>query len=135
MKPKFNFIPERQLKKPAAESAFKVNIYVTGTLVFTKDVVEIYDLDQKFVRMYGDATKKVIGWSVIQGGNIEEMDDLRQLKKNVNGMITVSIKKLLESIGWAPEGTTSGLEVKKYKSPLHAEDIFYVELPAKSKQD
>lgn len=131
--PKFNFVPERQLGEVEANSPFRVSIYKAGTLVFPTDAVDIYELDTKFIRLFADKEKRSIGWSILEGGtNLEELNDARKLVKTANGNIIVSIRKLLNKIGIEDfEDGWKNLNVSIYKSSLHTNDIYHVEIPLK----
>lgn len=130
--PKFNFTPERQLGKEKKETTFRVSVYKSGQMVFGSDVVHIYDLDGKFIKIYGDPEKKVIGWSVFEKqSGVEGLDELRQLKLSVNGNIVVSVSKLLKNMGVELDESIKNLEVKRYESSLYPDPIFYIEIPNK----
>jgi len=128
--PKFNFVPEAQIKNmPHAETVFKVTVNKVGQLTFSREYTSVYDLDNKFIRIYADAEKKTLGWQIIdQSQTLEELDGLRLLKKNSTGNIQVSIGRLLAAIDIKIDKTLSKLRVKTYTSLMHAGDIHYVEL-------
>lgn len=129
---KFNFIPERQLGLPPPEEKYKVSLYQNGAIIFNSSVVNVYELKDKFVRMFADTEKKLIGWQVIEGDtDLDALKDARQLKVSVNGNIVVSVVKLLKSMNYELNGSLKGLEVKKFKSTLTNNTIWYVELPPK----
>lgn len=131
--PKFDFVPERSLKSPIGDTKFRVSIYKTGTLVFSNEVVKIYDLDGKYIRLYADRSKRSIGWSYFDNSvHPEEMADARLLKALPAGHVVVSIKKLLKSMGIEDLGDGhKQLEVGVYKAAMQPNDIYYVTLPEK----
>lgn len=128
--PKFNFIPEAQLKAiPKPETVFKVTLAKNGQLQLSREYTSVYDLEGKFVRLYADAEKKVLGWSIIEHSeNLEQLDGLRLLKKNATGSIAISVGRLLQSINYEITESLNKVRVHIYKSPLHAGEIHYVNL-------
>lgn len=130
--PKFNFVPERQLTEAQAkQEAFKCTISESGVLFLRGDYVKAYEMNGKTARLFVDTEKKVIGWSLIEGNTtLEDLNDGRPLKQNSTGMISISIRKIIQKLGRAGE-QFKDLEIKVYKSPLHSGEIHYVELPDK----
>ncbi len=133
--PKFNFVSERLLNEPKADNAFRVSIYKTGTLIFTGEVLEIYDLENKFIRLFVDREKRSIAWQVLpDNASLEELNDARKVVKTTNGNAVISVKKLLTAIGIQKADMGKGfknLEVRTYKTALQAGDLYYVILPKK----
>lgn len=133
--PKFNFIPERQLNKIQSETVFHVSIYPTGggSIVFPKLYVDINEMDGKFVRLFCDVDKKVIGWKIIEGKtSLGELDDCRQIKKSSLGVARLGITKLLDNMGIKIIEKVK-LPVKLHKSSVLDGEMSYVELPTESK--
>lgn len=129
---KYNFIPERQLGLPPPEEKYKVSLYQNSTIIFSSSVVSIYDLNNKFIRLFADTEKKLIGWSIIEGDtDLDTLKDARQLKVSVNGNIVVSVGRLLKAMNYELAESLKGLEVKKFKSTLTNNTIWYIELPPK----
>lgn len=127
--PKFNFVPERQIGKESSYGSYRVSIFKNGTIYFKEDVINVYELDGKYMKLFADVDKKIIGWSIIENKtDLSELNEARLMKKNVNGVITITIGKLLKKLGIDKKESFPNLEVKRYKSPLLAHDIFYVEL-------
>jgi hypothetical protein len=137
-KPKFNFVPERQLTEEFSEySPARVTILVTNyngqtnvTMRFSADTIKIYDLSDKLIRLYGDKQNRTIGWSILEDQMaLPDLDGAHKLKLYGNGVIQLGVAKLLKSMGIRLTKTLSNLEVKKYTSPLHANEIYYIEIP------
>lgn len=132
--PKFNFIPEHQLKSEfSSYSPQRVSIYVNGNninLAFSPDTCKIYDLNGKHIKLWSDPGKNVIGWSILENvtTTLEELNGARQLKVSSNNVAVVGIKKLLQAAGIKVTKSQKNLEVKTFKSPLYAQDIYYVEI-------
>lgn len=140
--PKFNFVPERQLVVGTANSeAYRVSLYAyekmdkqgrpffVNILLWPKEVVDIYDLKDKYVRFYGDREKKVIGWSIVEKAeDFAEMKDLKIMRASSQGVVKLAIKRLLDSLGVEIKEHRKNLQVKTYESPLNSHKIYYVKL-------
>lgn len=131
--PKFNFVSERLLNEPAADTSFRVSIYKTGTLVFTGETLDIYDLENKYIRLFADRERRSIAWQVLDDKtSLEELNDARKVVKNTNGIATISIKKILKIMGITELGKGwKNLEVKTYKTTLQSGELYYVVIPQK----
>jgi hypothetical protein len=127
--PKFNFIPERQLNAKTEPQMFSVTITKHNTITFSRSDVEIYELDGKYIRLFADTEKKVIGWSVLDGKvELDALNDARQLKAvKGSGIIVIGARKLIQATGIEMK-ESKRLVVKKYASPLQKDIIYYVEL-------
>ncbi len=127
--PKFNFIPEHQLNKKGLETyQFVVTIAKTGTIIFNCSDVRMYDLGGKFIKLFADTEKKIIGWSIISGKtDLEEIENSRELKVSVNGNIVIGIRKLLKAMDIEIKDTKR-VPVNKYVSSLYKDEIYYIEL-------
>lgn len=101
MQKKYNFVPESQLNKDTNGSEFQVNINRNGCIYFGSDIVRIYDLENKVIRLYADIEKKSIAWIEIKNGNLSTLENVRVLKKNNPKVdcIVIMITKLLKSLG------------------------------------
>jgi len=128
--PKFNFIPEMQLKaEPSANTVFRVTLSKIGQLSFSKEYVDVFELVGKLIRIYADREKHVIGWQVIEHTqSTDELNGLRLLSKNGSGSVQVSIGRLLNSIDYKMKETQNKIPVMTYVSPLHAGYIHYIQL-------
>jgi hypothetical protein len=136
MKPKFNFIPERQLNKEVVDTTFTVTLTKQRNLFFKKSDVLMYDLEGKYMRMFVDTEKKVIGWAIIGGStDLEILKDCRVLKINpTSGAIIVGAGRLLKALGVTEVKDNRKLSVKTYVSPLQKDKIYYVELNQKEEE-
>ncbi len=138
---KFNFIPEKQLLK-SVDPTYKVTIYVkvivdketeeieyANNLIFSKSVINIYDLEHKYIKFFGDREKKTVGWSIIKSSsNLKGIEGIRQIKVNKNGVAVFGIARLLKSIGINLKEKKKDLLVKTYVSPLETHPIHYITL-------
>jgi len=128
--PKFSFVPERQVGGNGSTGhSYTVSLYANGSIIFPSEVVRVYELDGKYLRLYADVQKKSIGWSVIEDEtSLEALNEARQIRKMKGGNAVVSVVKLLKHLG-IPKGTKiMNLPVNVYKSPLNSSDIYYIEL-------
>ncbi len=129
--PKFNFIPERQLKEHAqSKSFFYATIISNGQICYGKEYTSVYELDKKFVEFYIDTSKRTLGWRILEGvTELEQLNGARKLEVNNKGMIKCSITGLLRSLAWEKGQSFLKLPIKVYKSPTVGGEIHYVELP------
>lgn len=133
---KFSFIPERQINKPQEAKQYTVSIYSNGLMAFNAETLNIYELENKSIKIFADIEKKSIGWSVIEGKtSLDDLNDAHQLTKNVNGCATVSVMKILRKMGIDSGVKFSKLPVKVYKPKLEPYNIYYVELEKEVKEE
>ncbi len=128
--PKFDFIPERQLIKESkpVDPMFKASIYPNGALSFNKDYIEIYELGNKFIRIYADTAKRSIGWKILEGKtDLEEVDDSRKMVLTPQNSIKLSITGILSILGWTKGESYKKLPIEIYKSD--GIEIHYIKLP------
>lgn len=126
--PKFNFIPERQLKAPE-KTCMTVSIQKNNQLSFGRELINIYDLDKKFIEFYVDVEKKTLGWSIFEHTeDISAMKTLRQIKQRKSGGCAISIGTLLKRMNADLDLHRPNLEVKIYSTPLLEKDIYYITL-------
>ncbi len=139
--PKFNFVPEKQLLQ-SIDPTYKVTIYAkkmidkdtgevsfTNNLIFTKPVVDVFELKDKFIRFYADKEKKTVGWSILEKAEgLIELEGVRQIKVNAKGIVLFGIGKLLKSVNLTLKENRKNLIVKTYKSSLQSHDIYYITL-------
>lgn len=128
--PKFNFVPERQLGREVEDKGFIASISKKGILMFSSSVTHIYELDGKYIKLYGDIEKKIVGWSMIKGNTtLSDVDNARLLRKNIrSGIVLVSIQRLLSSLGIEKGKAFKNLVVKKHIAPMYADEIYYIQL-------
>lgn len=140
--PKFNFIPEYQLR-PQESTVFKITITRNGNLYFPKEVINVYDLEGSFIKLFVDIEKRAIGFQVIkQADSLEGMKGLRKLSINrQNGGGTIQVISLLRSLGIQDTttqvsekyykydfGDSKKYELKKYESSYLLSEIYYIDL-------
>lgn len=135
--PKLNFIPERNLKNeyneytPATVSLQYNNTSKSVNLMFMLETIKTYDLNKKYIRLYGDRANRTIGWSIVSGDtDLDTLNDCRYLEQLAStGYIQTGITKLLKSLGITLTRSLSKLPVKKYHNVLQTYAIYYVEIP------
>lgn len=141
--PKFNFVPEKQLLR-STDPTYRVTIYsknkidkktgeksLVNNLVFTKEVVNVYELGGKFIRFYADKEKRTIGWSILgehEAGPLEEIEGTKKVKVNSAGIALFGIGRLLKSVNITLTDNRKGLIVSTYRSSLHSHPIYYIKL-------
>lgn len=129
--PKFSFVPERQIGKDSDET-YKVSIFKNSALRFPSEIVRVYELKDKYVRLFADLEKKAIGWQIVEGKtDLDTLSDARLMTVRKAGIVVLGIGKLLNKLGFEKGVAFSNLEVKKYKSVLDDRDIWYIELDKK----
>ncbi len=128
--PKFNFVPEKQLGRDPGEGTYKVTLTKAGTLYFSPMVVNVYELDGKFMTLYGDVEKKCIAWKIIsEDTTLPELHDSRQLKKNsAQGNVIVSVQKIIKKLGIPKLTEAKTYEVEIYKSAMLEDKLYYIQL-------
>lgn len=127
---KFSFIAEKQLNKTIGEGGYRVSLYKNGVLAFPSETMRIYELANKYVKIYVDLERKTIGWAVIEGKtSLDDIDDARLMVQRKNGMATLMIGKILRKMGFEKgEAPTGDYDAKVYKSSFIANDIRYITL-------
>lgn len=140
--PKFSFVPERQVgDEPSEGAGYRVAIRKNGIIYFPADVVRIYDLEGKYVKLYADTQKKAIAWTVFDKGEPADMEDVRLMKRvsPKSQVVVLGIGRLLKRMGFDKGVEFPVLNVRKHIDPLVKGDMWYVvlekEVPFKPKAD
>lgn len=124
----FNFISEDQLKgSPQDSVVYKVNLRkvvtkdedgrperVSWQLYFPKEVIDIFDLKGKMLKLYADGDRKALAWKEIE--QIDGLTGVRQVTPVTQGYWTVSVNTLLSGAGIEPREARIGIPVKTYKT-------------------
>lgn len=127
--PKFNFVPEGQLVPKHGATEYTVSLLKNKQLYFSREVCEIYDLKDNFIKFYADTENKTVGWSIIQGNtNLSSINDSRKMTLTGKGMYKASISKILKALGAEITKTIKDMKVQKYVSTLHENDIYYIDM-------
>lgn len=133
--PKFSFVAEEIITPKHSDFQYTVTITGTGALYFPKEVIEVNKLAGKFIKLYGDITKKAIAWKIIQDQtNMEELKNVRQLKPmESTGAAQVSARKILSAIGVSVgeggiERAIKDIPVGKYDGSMLEDSLYYIEL-------
>lgn len=101
-----------------------------GTITFSKGCIREAGMEGKFVRIYYEPTRKIIGWQVREKVEQEEMKIWKLCRPNKVGIWTMGIKKLLlEFNGSLTQDSYTGLPVQKYRdmTPFgeYKDQVFY----------
>lgn len=144
--PKFNFVPEKQVENKNETGGYYVSITKSGFLYFPKEVIHVYDLAGKYIKLFVDREKKALGWRVVDETTTPEvLNDCRVINSKNNGSAIFSIGKLLSSMGVdsVKVGTKisyigmpmSNVPVEKYRAGYLEGDIYYISLSDYSKKE
>jgi hypothetical protein len=128
--PKFNFVPERQLKESVSSRGFfHASITKQGALCFGREYQKVYELDNKYARIFLDREKRTLGWKIIEGDtNLDELSDCRKLTPNGTGnMIKVGVSKLLRNLSYEKGDSYKTLPIEIYK--MKEGEIHYIIIP------
>lgn len=127
---KFNFIPENQLKELSNGNDLWISISTSGQLYFNREVIQHYELKDKYFKLYADETKRAIGWKLFKEGELGDLKGLRKLSYYEKvGKGTIMVTKILAKIDkdWKKKKFTR-LPIKEYTSPLFEGKMYYIEL-------
>jgi len=131
---RIHFTPYRQVrgkkidKNPAPTVAVSMK---WGRITFGKTVIRETGMSGKFVRMYYEPHKKIIGWQIREQVEQHEMKTWKLCTPNKDtGIWYVAITKMLSEMkGLKTKHTYRDLEVQKYrdmdKLSEHANEVFY----------
>ncbi len=127
--PKFNFLEEKLLTPENNGFAYRVTLFKTNILYFPKDVIQVYELAGKKLKLYGDKEKHAIAWKVVEGNtSLDDLNTARTITVGPEGSATLSIKKLLTKIGVVVDKTRPNIEVRTYDSDTFSEKLYYITL-------
>jgi len=128
MKPKFNFIPYRQLNVPSETQNYSATVSKSGFLQFSRFNIEIYDLAKKWFEFFVDTEKKALGWKLID--KLPELSDLKLYRKLYispkSGIGCIQIKSLLTKAGFQLPFHSIKLPVQIYKTGYLDSEINYI---------
>lgn len=101
-----------------------------GTITFSKGLVRETSMEGKFVRLYYEPTKKIVGWQLREKIAQEEMKVWKLCKPGQSGTWSLGIGKMLNEFnGRLKSESYLSLPVQKYremdKLDSHANEIFY----------
>lgn len=101
-----------------------------GTLTFSKGCVRDTNMGGKFVKLFYEPTKKIIGWQTRDKVEQQEMKTWKLCTPSKSGTWTLGIKKLLDEFnGSLKSESYAGLEVQKYREIGQLEEysnqVFY----------
>ena len=127
---KFSFVPERQLGEDYGDrTGMTISIYSTGSMIFGSEIIRLYEMDGKYIKLFADVQKRAVGWTIIEGKtDLDSLNDARQIKVTDGGIATVSIGRILKKLGIEKGTKFMHVPVKIYKSLLEVNPIYYIEL-------
>ncbi len=102
----------------------------TGALRFSKSLITELNLDGKFVKLYYEPTKRIIGFQFKSTATDNELKSWKLVKRNpVTGTWTVTINKMLNQFNSKPtKDLYSMMPVRKYVDStgvMNRGDVFY----------
>ena len=88
-----------------------------GTITISKGAVLQMNMGGKFVKIFYEPTKKIIGWQIREGGmELEEAKSWKLCTPNPKtGVVVLSIRKLLAEFKGLSEDSYPGLPVQRYR--------------------
>lgn len=105
-----------------------------NTLTFSKGCITATQMSGKFVKLFYEPTKKIIGWQAREGTfNQEELKQWRLCKPAKNGIWVMGVKGILDQFAGLNKDSYHGLEVKRYREmgkleAFSGETFHYVEV-------
>ena len=105
-----------------------------GTITFSKAAVRQTNMDGKFVKLFYEPTKRIIGWQTREKVEQQEMKTWKLCKPTASGTWVLGVKKLLDEFnGGMKAESYPGLEVQKYREmgPLDQysnQTFFFIEV-------
>lgn len=132
-KKKIHFVPYTTVKgrtkdvSPPPTASVSVKY---GTIQFSAGLIREAAMEGKFVRLYYEPTKKVIGWQVREKIDQTEMKVWKLCRPSKNGTWILGVGKLLGELkGKLHKDSYLSMPVKKYREmerlDEHANEIFY----------
>ncbi len=139
---KINFLaynPDMPVKKEAKDAPTVTVSVKYNKIVFGASVLRETGMEGKFIRLYFEASRKIIGWQLRDSVSQGEMKVWKLVKSyGTNKVWTASITKILSQMRGLKKETYTKVPVQKYRemSPIsqHKGEIFYfVELKDEAK--
>lgn len=136
----FNFVQEKHLtdtRRWAKLAKHTVTINPKhGYLRFSMSYIKDKGLEDCFIKLYADTSKKAIGWKILREKSLEGMKDYRQLKvyrtKTPEGYeashCQLSVQKLLDILKVDKSKKYKELPIQTYQLGPMDGSISYVEL-------
>lgn len=119
-------------KKEAAAEETVPTVVVSkkyGTIQFSAGLMRETGMDGKFVKMYYDAPRKIIGWQIKSGMSHGALKSWKLVKANINGNFVLGIGRILQNIPGLTQDSYKKLPVQKYKEmgtfDEHSGETFY----------
>lgn len=111
------FIPYKRKKtKENGDNIPTASIDVKfGRLVLGKFLLQEYNWTGKWLKIYYEPTRKIIGWKIADNINQTVMKDWKFIKPNKTGTAQFGIRQMLQEFKRIDKSkNTQNLEVKKY---------------------
>lgn len=138
--PTFNFVPERQVKNQTETGGYVVTLTSRGFLYLGRGVIDIYELEGKYISLFIDTEKKALGWKIMDKETTPEvLSNCRVINPNkVTGSAILGITKLLEAMGMGHMNgkkfisdlklPIKSIPVQKYRAGYLGDEIYYISL-------
>lgn len=129
---KYNFIPEHQLgNTDESSTGIEVTITKQSCIYFGTFLINLYELNGKYVRIFADIPNKSISWREVKGGNLDSIKNIRKISVNTQGTAVLSIKKILEKMGIdVKKLPIKRIPVTTYQGALDEEPHYVIDLRA-----
>jgi len=132
-KKKIHFTPYAAVKGRSKDTSPAPTASVSkkyGTIQFSKGLITETGMDGKFVRLYYEPTKKIIGWRLREKIDQTEMKVWKLCRPSKNGTWVLGIGKMLgEFSGRLKQDAYLSMPVQKYreveKFDPHTGEVFY----------
>jgi len=135
----FNFVQEKHLtdtRKWAKQQKQTVTINAKhGYMRFSMSYIRDKGLENCFIKLYADTSKKAIGWKILREKDFADMKEYRQLKvyrvKTETGVAThcqLSVQKLLDILKVDKTKKYKDLPIQTYQLGPMDGSLSYVEL-------
>lgn len=109
------YFPQRGKEKDESPAPTVTINRKHNKLIFNRSCIDELSMDAKFIRLYYEPSKHIIGWQIKSVLPQLEMKNWKLVRKNKqNGVYTVQIKKMLEEFNGLRYDSYKHLPVKKY---------------------
>ena len=107
--------------------------FIPGQMYAAKKALEEMNMDGQFYKLFFDQANSVIAWRIKNelGQNEIEEKTWRLAKKNTNGLVSVSVGRILKALNQPTEGSKR-FEIQKWNakkdSLLEDGEYYYIDL-------
>jgi hypothetical protein len=101
--------------KTADETTYKIRYAATAkALHFPGKLIKAFDLEGKFIKLYTEQTRRIVGWKVESKLDLDEVKNgWRLVKINASGQYALSIQRIIKQFGLDELGNIS-LDLQEY---------------------